>query len=112
MKRHIRYNYYVVGEGMLYCDSRGKPVTDPMPGDVPEMRKFRFSRMGPKGSAVLMQNHGLVVAASSLRRAADLTYIVEATASKLVTCRLLGVNPALLPADEVAEMRALGEMIA
>ena len=52
MKRHIRYNYYVVGEGMLYCDSRGKPVTDPMPGDVPEMRKFRFSRMGPKGSAV------------------------------------------------------------
>ena len=52
MKRHIRYNYYVVGEGMLYCDTGGKPVTDPMPGDVPEMRKFRFSRMGPKGSAV------------------------------------------------------------
>ena len=52
MKRHIRYNYYVVGEGMLYCDPKGKPVTDPKPGDVPEMRKFRFSRMGPKGSAV------------------------------------------------------------
>lgn len=52
MKRQIRYNYYVVGEGMLYCESGGKPVTDPMPGDVPEMRKFRFSRMGPKGSAV------------------------------------------------------------
>ena len=49
MKRQIRYNYYVVGEGMLYCESGGKPVTDPMPGDVPEMRKFRFSRMGPQG---------------------------------------------------------------
>ena len=52
MKRHVRYNYYVVGEGLLYCDSKGQPTTDPTPGDVPQIRKFRFSRMGPKGTAV------------------------------------------------------------
>ena len=52
MKRHVRYNYFVVGEGLLYCDSKGQPTTDPTPGDVPQIRKFRFSRMGPKGTAV------------------------------------------------------------
>ncbi len=49
MKRHMRDNYYIVGEGTVYCDHDGKPATDPYPGDIPEMRKFRFSRMGPKG---------------------------------------------------------------
>ena len=52
MKRHIRYNYYIAGEGMLYCDAQGKPAVDPTPTDVPAMRKFRFSRMGPKGIPV------------------------------------------------------------
>ncbi|UUZ73878.1 hypothetical protein LP415_13400 [Polaromonas sp. P1(28)-8] len=52
MKRHIRDSYYIVGEGTVHCDPKGKPVTDPKPGDVPEMRKFRFSRMGPKGAVV------------------------------------------------------------
>lgn len=52
MKRHIRDSYYIVGEGTVHCDPKGNPVTDPKPGDVPEMRKFRFSRMGPKGAVV------------------------------------------------------------
>ncbi len=52
MKRHMRDNYYIVGEGTVYCDHQGKPATDPYPGDIPEMRKFRFSRMGPKGTQV------------------------------------------------------------
>lgn len=52
MKRHMRDNYYIVGEGTMYCDHSGKPTTDPKPGDVPEMRKFRFSRLGPKGVPV------------------------------------------------------------
>lgn len=52
MKRHTRDSYYIVGEGVVYCDPKGQPHTEPQPGDVPDMRKFRFSRMGAKGTAI------------------------------------------------------------
>src|SRR5439155_1971419 len=49
MKRHMRDTYFIVDEGIYYYDSKEGPKCDKRPGDVPEMRKFRFSRMGPKG---------------------------------------------------------------
>lgn len=52
MKRHMRDDYYVVSEGLLYTDEEGKPACKPRPGDVAEVRKFRFSRLGDKGSAL------------------------------------------------------------
>lgn len=49
MKRHIRDNFFVVNEGILTTDDSGKPVTL-RPSTVAELRKFRFSRLGPKGA--------------------------------------------------------------
>jgi ribulose-5-phosphate 4-epimerase/fuculose-1-phosphate aldolase len=62
------------------------------------------------GYAVLMQNHGLVVATSSLRRAADITDVIEATALKLLTCRTLGITPPVIPQEAIDSIRKMGNL--
>jgi ribulose-5-phosphate 4-epimerase/fuculose-1-phosphate aldolase len=65
-----------------------------------------------QGWAVLMQNHGLIVAARSLRRAADITQIVERTAEIILGCYAVGRPPPVLPAELVAELSAKADLMA
>ena len=61
--------------------------------------------------AVLMQNHGLVVAATNVRRAADITREIEVTALKLLICKLLGANPTVIPEEIVKKIIEIGRKL-
>jgi ribulose-5-phosphate 4-epimerase/fuculose-1-phosphate aldolase len=63
------------------------------------------------GAAVLMQNHGLLIAASSLRQAANLSEVVERTAEVILACYAVGKEPPTLPEDLLAMLREIGRMM-
>lgn len=81
-----------------------------IPGS-PELGDMVGEAIGEEGAAVIMQNHGLVVAGASCRRAADNTEVVESTAEKLLECAALGIEPILLPDEAIEELAELGKML-
>ena len=81
-----------------------------LPGS-PELAEAVAEALGA-GVAVLMEHHGLVVGGSSLRRAANVTEIIEDTAQKILTCYMLGLAPATLPENVVAQLREIGALMA
>jgi len=52
------------------------------------------------------------VAGRSLRSAADMVEIMERTAEVLLGCQAVGRTPPVLPADVVATLRKMGDLIA
>jgi ribulose-5-phosphate 4-epimerase/fuculose-1-phosphate aldolase len=62
--------------------------------------------------AVLMQNHGLIVAAKSLRRAADFAQIIERTCQIIHGCYAVGRPPPALADELVAKLRAKPDLVA
>jgi phosphoglycerate dehydrogenase-like enzyme/ribulose-5-phosphate 4-epimerase/fuculose-1-phosphate aldolase/putative sterol carrier protein len=62
--------------------------------------------------AVMMQNHGLLVAGRSLRRAADMVEIVERSAEVILGCYALGKEPPTLPGEVVSMLQELGDLMA
>ena len=78
-----------------------------MPG-TRELADAVAQAMG-SGWAVLMQNHGLLVAGRSLRRAADMVEIIERSAEIILGCHAVGREPPRLPDAVVAELRRIQE---
>ncbi len=81
-----------------------------MPG-TKELAQAAVAAMG-KNPACILQNHGLVVAATSLRRACNLTEVIERTAQLIWSCYAVGRKPPVLPKEVLKTLRELGEMMA
>lgn len=62
--------------------------------------------------AVIMQNHGVVVAGSSLRRASNFLEAIERTSQLMLGCYAVGKKPPTLPKDMVKLLQEVGEMMA
>ncbi|MBI5526031.1 MAG: class II aldolase/adducin family protein, partial [Deltaproteobacteria bacterium] len=80
-----------------------------MPGSD-ELADAAVKALG-KGRAVLLLNHGLLVAATSLRRGVDMTKIIERTAEVLLTCAKLGKQPPVIPADAREMLAGMGDLV-
>lgn len=81
-----------------------------MPG-TPELAEAVATAMEDEW-AVLMINHGIIVAGRTLRRAADMVEIIERTAEVILGCYAVGKEPPVLPADATAHFRKLGDIVA
>jgi autoinducer 2 (AI-2) kinase len=62
--------------------------------------------------AVLMQNHGLLVAGRSLRRAADMCEVIDRSSQVILGCHQAGKMPSVLPPQVIEMLQKMGDMMA
>ena len=62
--------------------------------------------------AVLLINHGIIVAGRTLRRAADMVEIIERSAQVILGCYAVGKEPPVLPPDAAEYFRKMGDIVA
>jgi len=72
-----------------------------------KLARVTFQATRKKGTAVIMAHHGLVTVGDTLEEAYTATIAAEHTAQAVCTARSMGVNPSVLPEDEVQELRRL-----
>jgi autoinducer 2 (AI-2) kinase len=96
-------------EAAFFADLPRVPFV--MPG-TDALAKAVAEAMGRQHWAVLMVNHGLLVAGRSLRRAADMVEIIDRTAEVILGCYAVGREPPVLPPDAVATLRKMGDLVA
>jgi autoinducer 2 (AI-2) kinase len=82
-----------------------------MPG-THELADAIVEALGDDGWAVLMRNHGLLVAGRSLRRAADMVEIIERSAQVILGCHAVGKEPPVLPEEVVQMLARYGDLMA
>jgi ribulose-5-phosphate 4-epimerase/fuculose-1-phosphate aldolase len=70
-----------------------------------ELEQLVAGVIGRKGVGMLMQNHGLVVAGSCLRSAADTTEAIEKTAEKILPCKATGIESVIIPEERVKQLK-------
>jgi ribulose-5-phosphate 4-epimerase/fuculose-1-phosphate aldolase len=71
-----------------------------------ESSKAVVTALDKNGYFVLIQNHGLVVAGPTLTWAAEVTDMIEVSCKILVTCRMMGVEPHVIPQNIVDLIRS------
>lgn len=62
--------------------------------------------------AVLLQNHGVVVAAGDMRRALNVMEVIERTSQLILGCHAVGCKPPRLPRSVLKELEQIGDMMA
>lgn len=77
-----------------------------MPGTL-ELARATVRALGA-GAAAILQNHGLVVVAGSVRQAADRVEMIERAAQLILGCYAVGEKPLTLSEDVVELLRAGG----
>jgi len=100
----------ISSDAAFFGDIKRIPFTMPGSDDLAEL----VSEALKDEWAVFMENHGIVVAGKSLRRACDMAQIIERTAEVILGCYQAtgGKPPKVLPKEAIDLFRSMGDIVA